>query len=284
MSIQFAQVDDAVLHGLVERLASACVTDRETAVATVETQEEHNKRHVRQWRTKKKLNVYSRLTDSEAIADLPFVSRDIEDSAKFADGMAQLAQSKPLEPDQMAWVHLLANKWRRMSGLPFTDQQHPIMNQPPPSSGDVKPPARPAGDLLTIVHLFENASQSGKEFPKAMFKLGDRTVEFRRNGKRSKQVGAVAITDGGKMGDNVWYGTIKVDGHLQLPNHGMDDEMRQFVDRFANEPVSVLSEQGIASNTCCLCQNQIDRDGSSSRGIHNLCARSHGIEVSVDTK
>ncbi len=128
-----------------------------------------------------------------------------------------------------------------------------------------------------IVDLLTDASANLK-YPKVRLRTEDgQAVVFGLAGGRARFPGSVNVTDGGRYGDNVWFGRIHLDGVWQLPGKEVADEVRFLVQAFADDPSGVASNHGHLSGNCAFCLKTLTDERSLDAGYGPVCAGNFGL-------
>ena len=129
----------------------------------------------------------------------------------------------------------------------------------------------------SIVHLLTDASANLK-YPKIRLRTEDgQAVVFGLAGGRAKFPGTVNVTDGGRYGDNVWYGRIHLDGAWQLPNKEVASEVQLLVQAFAKAPAETAAAHGHMSGNCAFCLKNLTDERSLDAGYGPVCAGNFGL-------
>lgn len=128
-----------------------------------------------------------------------------------------------------------------------------------------------------IVHLLTDASANLK-YPKIRLRTENGSaVVFVLAGSRAKLPGTVNVTDGGRYGDNTWYGRIHLDGAWQLPNKEVADDVQLLVQAFAKDPTEVAANHGHISGSCAFCLKTLTDERSLNAGYGPVCAGNFGL-------
>lgn len=190
-------------------------------------------------------------SDFEAVGALDALLVQREGGHDFARDLVAKFYGRGLSDKQMAWVHVLLHE----------------MEQPPA-------PQRDAVDLHgeRIIALFDAAVEHLK-YPKVQFEdvpdVG--TVRFSRAGDRSRNPGAVNVTDDEPYNERCYYGRINRDG-TYTPGHRHTEAVLTFLREFAQEPAGLAAEAGIASGHCCFCRKRLTDERSMLVGYGAKCA------------
>jgi hypothetical protein len=142
---------------------------------------------------------------------------------------------RPLSGNQMVWVHKLALERLASEGAP---------------AGRALNPAGP--DFSRVRALFDKAREAGRKFPKMRFAKGGLVIVLSLAGDRSRNPGAVNITDERRYPDNTWYGRVNVDGTFTA-GRDLTPPAREFLEALAADPERVAAEYGRETGNCCFC-------------------------------
>ena len=202
----------------------------------------------------KAINFESTLSDAAALAALATISGD------FAASLAAQNATRGLSVKQLAWAHKLA-----------ADHQKPASAQ-----------SAVAVVFSTIASLMARLEGNRRaEGRRRAARIELRTasggvLRLQVAGDRSKNPGAVNLTDGGPYGSSTWYGSISTDGALR-PSRDMIDDVKALLGAFDSDPMGTLSAYGHSTCQCAICGRALDNDESRTRGIGPICADRLGI-------
>lgn len=132
-----------------------------------------------------------------------------------------------------------------------------------------------------IFSLFESAHQTIK-YPKITFKYHSLKFQLTRAGKKAKVPGSLNITDGGKYGNNIWYGRVLPSGVLDVAAKFSDDEevvdtLQQMLNTLARNPSKFTGSMGKELGKCCFCNLELSDEKSVSAGYGPVCASNWGL-------
>ena len=182
----------------------------------------------------------------------------------FAKDLLAAARARRLSPKQAAWIHKLAS-----DGAKPKQQSQTVEGL----------------DLSDIIELFDRAAEAQKRAPKIVFTAPDGTpLVLKRCGERSRNPGAVNITDDGEYPDAFWFGRINRDGTV-FASRGWKPEVESALSELALDPAKVASQHGIATGQCCFCNIELSDKRSRAVGYGPICAEKYGLpwgEVSVE--
>lgn len=171
----------------------------------------------------------------------------------FAKDLAKKFKSYGLSAAQRGWLHKLA-------------------------VDSINPPQRPTANvdnLNGIIALFDKASEK-LQYPKISFQHGGKRFQLQRAGDKSKYAGAVQITDGGKFGNNVWYGRINRDGSV-TPSMAWTNKVQMLLSDMASAPAEFAAEKGKEGGCCIFCRKALTDERSLAVGYGETCAGHYGL-------
>lgn len=128
-------------------------------------------------------------------------------------------------------------------------------------------------NLAGIVELFKTSSQNLK-FPRILFEVGGQTVKLSLAGANSRNRGSVNITDGGKFGENTYFGRISPSGEL-VGREALTSELVDFLVALAASPAETIDAYGKKTGCCVFCSTPLTR--SAVMGYGETCAESWGL-------
>ena len=142
-------------------------------------------------------------------------------------------------------------------------------------------------EFKKIVEMMQAMRDGGKDFPEFnMISLEDRPVRLVLAGSKSKYPGSVRITDDRRYPDNVWYGSVTVDGRF-FPNRDLTDEARRDVDGllrlFAEDATAALKKFGKQTGCCGICGHELTAPESLRRYYGPTCAKKCGLPFDFTT-
>ena len=188
--------------------------------------------------------ITSDLEDSHAQQIL----RDKPNASQFE---RDLSTRKSLSRKQRAWLHALA-QWTL----------NPKPREPRTGDGEVFP---------RILAMLTNAREAGKKFPKIKLRVDGSPVVIYlgRNGKAN-------VTDGGRYGQNVWFGAIQLDDSFRAGKDAA--RVLPVLRELEEDPMRVAAQHGIATGECCFCARDLTTKESRSVGYGPVCADKHGLQ------
>ena len=126
-------------------------------------------------------------------------------------------------------------------------------------------------DFAAMIALFTTAAEHLK-YPKVRLQTADgQEVCLGRAGNRSKNPGAINVTDGKPYGENKWFGRIDKNGHLSASRQ-CDDDVTDLLQRFSTDPAGVAADYGKLTGNCCFCRRQLTDERSTDVGYGPVCA------------
>lgn len=179
--------------------------------------------------------------------------------SKFASDLARQYSARGLSSKQMAWVQILVVEFEQYMAV---------------DSSDVE-----LGHNL--IQRFDKAAENLK-YPKIRFENVERgsqgigPVKFVRSGPKAKEPGSIAVTDGGRYGDNVYFGRITRDG-VFVTSRSCTTQVKDFVKQFEAEPAEVAAIYGKSSGNCVFCSRELTDDRSISVGYGPVCAGHYNL-------
>lgn len=135
----------------------------------------------------------------------------------------------------------------------------------------------PKLDMLGVNKLFDTASASGLKYPKIRLQApSGQTVALARAGNNSQYKDQVMVTDGGRFGENKYFGRVDQTGTYH-PTSISTDEIRTLLGQLGAEPAKVAAGYGKLTGNCCFCLRRLDDDRSVSVGYGPVCAEKFGL-------
>ena len=179
-----------------------------------------------------------------------------ERDQEFAQSLIDQEARRGLSDKQWYWVEKLADRAHAVSA-PEPDPQ--------------------VGDFTGVYAIFTRAREHLK-FPKIRLQTADgEPVALGVAGPRSKRPGVINVTDGGRFGENRWYGRIETDGSWDQPRDGVPANVVAVIQRLADEPATVASEYGRLTGNCCFCRRERSDERSTEVGYGATCADHFGL-------
>jgi len=171
-------------------------------------------------------------------------------SADFARSLVQRFRTRGLSDKQLHWVFKLA--------APAVRREVEINN------------------FAAIAALFVIAGQKLK-FPKIVFAAADGgKIQLAKAGDRAKFPGTINVTDGGRYGDNQWFGRIHRDGKFEA-GRDATDAITEVLQQFAADPAGYAAKYGRTTGNCCFCQKTLTDAKSTGVGYGPVCAKNYGL-------
>jgi hypothetical protein len=130
-------------------------------------------------------------------------------------------------------------------------------------------------DASKLVEMFTEAGSKVK-WPKLSFVMADgRKIQLSRAGANAKVPGSINVTDGGRYGENTWYGRIV--GPEFRASFKADEAVREFIQKLAADPKKFAAECGVKTGCCCFCAKELTTDSSVAAGYGPVCAKTWGL-------
>ena len=131
-----------------------------------------------------------------------------------------------------------------------------------------------------IHELMHRIKASGNEWPKVRLAFRDTDLILSVAGDRSRNPGAVNLTDGGGYGNNRYFGRIYGSGKLEMAPAARKLEpedkaaLWSILSRMRNgEAEEVFAEHGHRFGTCAMCGRELTNDESIRLGIGPVCRK-----------
>lgn len=132
-------------------------------------------------------------------------------------------------------------------------------------------------NVAAIFELMHRAKEHLK-YPKVRIQTeGGKTVAFSVAGDRAKHPGSINVTDGRPYGSNRWYGRILEDGSWVMPRTPIDQEVKEAVRKFAEDPARAATAHGKLTGNCCFCRKELTDGRSLAMGYGPVCAGHYGL-------
>ena len=129
-----------------------------------------------------------------------------------------------------------------------------------------------------VVALMGRIIASGNDHPKVRLSFADKPLALTVAGARSRNPGAVNLTDGKGYADSTFYGRITVAGEFQpaaaakaLPAAAKAELWTMLQRMKAGEAEAVFAEFGHAFGQCCICGRELTNAESVAIGIGPIC-------------
>jgi hypothetical protein len=144
-------------------------------------------------------------------------------------------------------------------------------------AAEPRPVERITEDFAGLTVILTKARESGKKFPKIALRTAAGTpVVLSLAGERSKSPGSVQVTDGGKFGDNVWYGRVEPSG-AWIGGRDASPDVLELLRAFAADPQGVATAYGRETGECCFCQAELTDERSVLQGYGPICAQRYSL-------
>lgn len=198
--------------------------------------------------TRKGRSIETSLTDNEAFV---IVERLADEGGSFAAKLAEAGKRWGLSNEQNIWCHILA------------------VESMTPAAAAI------AVDVSGINELFSTVGDAVK-FPKITLVTDNgEKVQLSRAGDRAKHPGSINVTDGGRYGDNVWYGRI-IDGEF-VPSRSSTETVEALLVALSADPVGVAASYGKTTGHCCFCRKELTDDRSLAVGYGKKCSENYDM-------
>ncbi len=145
-------------------------------------------------------------------------------------------------------------------------------------SGDEPNPVVEEG-LTGMFKLFE-ATNDKLQWPKIRLQTDSGLpIVLSIAGSRAKAPGTINITDGGKYGENIWYGRISKEGVWESPAIQAKgfEAIRALIHAFNEDPEVIAATQGKVTGHCCFCSKELTSEESLGVGYGKTCAHNFGV-------
>lgn len=142
------------------------------------------------------------------------------------------------------------------------------------------------GEFAGVYKLFSFAKGSLKA-PKINLQidsLGNDSplpVQIYLAGKKSKVPDVINITDGGKFGDNKWYGRVFPDGTWEQPKfkHPELGAIKVLLKLLGEKPAEVAAAYGKLTGRCCFCNKHLTDEHSTAVGYGEKCSKNYNLHA-----
>ena len=134
-------------------------------------------------------------------------------------------------------------------------------------------------DFSKVVTMVQHAFDNGAKRLKIRLLLDDSRIIALSPYAPSGTLIAVYVQDSQGYGER--YGRIMPNGDFQ-PTYGtqsIDPMVKRKVFEFANDPLGVAKEYGIALGSCCFCAKTLSDERSIRLSYGPICARKYNLEV-----
>lgn len=155
---------------------------------------------------------------------------------------------------------------------------HKIVLQAEQPRQSAERPKHEVGNLGRVIAMFDRAKAHLKN-PKIRLMVDGQTIQLSIAGPKSKNAGAINVTDGGAYMNNRWFGKITRDGVFEqamrfTPPAGLVELLRDF----AANPEDVAAAYGKLTGSCCMCHATLTDPRSTAVGFGAICAAHWGLE------
>jgi len=170
-----------------------------------------------------------------------------------------------LSPKQQSWAEKLLS-WT--TGIPTPKKEATVV-----------------GDFSGVYALFAAAKEHLK-YPKIKLMIsqngeeGAKPLMLALAGSKSKLPGVVNVTDGGKYGENVWYGRVYPEGKFEGNSTVAAGDLilvEKMLKTLAADPAKVVSDYGKMTGNCSFCDAPLSHENSTAVGYGPVCAKHFGL-------
>lgn len=193
----------------------------------------------------------STLTNAEALAACRPVNDQFIASLIKQHDDALKGRRNPLSDNQWAYVHQKA--LTLAAPMPVAD----------------------LGSIKGIVDLFDKVRQHVQR-PKIRLSLLGTPLALQLAGSQSKHPGTINVTDGGRFGNNVWYGRIDLEGKMET-SRNCTEKVLKILRLFAKFPAELAALHGRLNGKCCFCGIRLTDERSTEVGYGEICADHYGL-------
>jgi len=135
---------------------------------------------------------------------------------------------------------------------------------------------------MHIFDIFDNAKRSLK-YPKLQYPFEKQMIEFSLAGEKSKNPGAIYITNGQKYPTGKYYGKLFKDEEAKklrfIWNEKIPrtEDLTAIIRAIAANPVGMCSMIGQQYAHCCFCGLELTNKNSVTVGYGPICAEKWGL-------
>lgn len=179
----------------------------------------------------------------------------------------QYEKKKGLSPKQQMWAEKLLS-WTVTGVVPVVPKETVSL-----------------GNFSAVYALFEKAKEHLK-YPKIRLLMENgpqfvsKPLMLALAGAKSKTPGVINVTDGGKYGENIWYGRINQDGNFEPNKKIPSDDLDKVVGilaALALDPAKTVAGHGKLTGNCSFCDLPLTADNSTAVGYGPICAKNFGL-------
>lgn len=146
--------------------------------------------------------------------------------------------------------------------------------------GEYSEPSAPESSVENAEGVYElfRAVNGTLKYPKIRLQTasGD-PVALSRAGDRAKHPGTINVTDGGRYGENKWYGRIHPGGRWEHGRGGVPQDVQDMIERLSLTPLTVATEHGKLTGHCCFCNTELTDGRSTDMGYGPVCAKNWAL-------
>ena len=192
------------------------------------------------------------LTDSEAATVCLRTGNEFASKLVF-----ELRKYGRLFPNKRFWLHKLAIE---QIAREFEAQRRAESGTPPESKSE-------SGQYPnTLAFISRNPKGS------VTIRMGNKTLELKVCGAKSKYTGQVQITDGNRYPNNLYYGRIDKTGGFS-PYRECTDEVVEHLREFEKNPERYAVEYGKRTGICVFCNADLTDEVSVAVGYGPICEK-----------
>jgi len=200
-----------------------------------------------------KRTVETWMTDQEACDML----RTLPKLSDFGQSLLnRIRRNEKLSSEQMFWVHTLV--------VEFENKKN-----------NVPKPAANVGSMKKVIEMFNHA-KSYLKYPRIWLKVDGVKIRLSLAGSKSKYEGSIQIKADLGGPDREWLGRVSPEGEFVAGRQTLPN-LRNFLQAFANDPVTVAKEYGLLMGSCCFCNKTIWTEESKAVGYGPDCADHYGL-------
>jgi len=128
-----------------------------------------------------------------------------------------------------------------------------------------------------ITNLLSHARDAGLKWPKIRLETASGAkLVLSLSGARARYPNSTNVTDGGRYGENEWYGRIHTDGRLE-ESRWMTDGVRDKLTELSSDPAESATLYGALTGRCCFCGKALTTKESVGVGYGPICAGHFGL-------
>ena len=114
---------------------------------------------------------------------------------------------------------------------------------------------------------------------------GEQAIRLQVAGPTSRHPGTINVTTQGSFENRTWFGRILENGTFeQSPRQEAPESVITLLRRFSADPVTVATEHGRRTGSCCFCNRTLNDKRSIEVGYGPICADKFGLEWGAASK